>query len=107
MQYIPNDPYLREHRCEYASAVRVLPCSAHGLQLVQDLFKNVRCARPAATCRHHQLRNLESDWGVSRIRTNHILTNGVVGRPADLPQGPAERRSLHQPLHERGHRDVH
>jgi hypothetical protein len=89
-QYIQNDPYLREHRGEYAkrNAVFLPMVKRMDLSLVQDVFKTVRGARHGGQIRL-DITNfgnlLNSDWGVSqRIRQNQILTNAAVNAAGQL-----------------------
>ena len=83
-QYIQNDPYLREHRGEYAkrNAVFLPQVKRMDLSLVQDVFKGTGTGRHGGQIRL-DITNfgnlLNSDWGVSqRIRQNQILTNAGV-----------------------------
>ena len=83
-QYIQNDPYLREHRGEYArrNAVFLPQIKRMDLSLVQDVFKGTGTGRHGGQIRL-DITNfgnlLNSDWGASqRIRQNQILTNAAV-----------------------------
>jgi len=89
-QYIENDPYLREHRGEYAkrNAVFLPMVKRMDLSLVQDVFKAAHGARHGGQIRL-DITNfgnlLNSDWGVSqRIRQNQILTNAAVDAAGKL-----------------------
>jgi hypothetical protein len=88
--YINNDPYLREHRGEYAqrNAVFLPRITRMDLSVVQDVFRSLRGNRHAGQIRL-DIQNfgnlLNSDWGVSqRIRQNQILTNATVGADGRL-----------------------
>ena len=89
-QYIQNDPYLREHRGEYAkrNAVFLPMLKRMDLSLVQDVFKSTGTGKHGGQIRL-DITNfgnlLNSDWGVSqRIRQNQILTNAAVDAAGKL-----------------------
>jgi hypothetical protein len=89
-QYIKNDPYLSEHRGEYArrNAVFLPMVNRMDVSFVQDVFKSVRGTRQGGQVRL-DITNfgnlLNSDWGVSqRLRQNQILTNAAVDAAGKL-----------------------
>jgi hypothetical protein len=89
-QYIQNDPYLRDHRGEYAkrNAVFLPMVNRMDLSLVQDVFKSTGTGKHGGQIRL-DITNfgnlLNSDWGVSqRIRQNQILTNAAVDAAGKL-----------------------
>jgi hypothetical protein len=88
--YINNDPYLREHRGQYAerNAVFFPRTTRIDLSLVQEVFGNVKGTRHGGQIRL-DITNfgnmLNSDWGVSpRLRQNQILTNAAVDAAGKL-----------------------
>jgi len=88
--YINNDPYLSEHRGEYAkrNAVFLPRITRMDLSLVQEVFGSVRGSRQGGQVRL-DIPNfgnvLNSDWGVSRsLRQNQILTNAAVDAAGKL-----------------------
>ena len=83
-QYIQNDPYLREHRGEYAqrNATFLPRITRMDVSVVQEVFRSLGNNRHSGQFRL-DIQNfgnlLNPDWGASqRIRQNQILTNAGV-----------------------------
>jgi hypothetical protein len=88
--YIQQDPYLREHRGEYArrGAIFLPMFNRMDVSVIQDLFTSVSGRRHSAQLRLDILNFgnlLNHDWGVGqRLIQNQILTNPAAdaqGRP--------------------------
>jgi len=97
--YIEQDPYLSEHRGEYAQRGAVfLPMSQWvDFSITQELFRNVRAQRNSIEVRAdflNFLNFLDSDWGVGQrmVTTQPLLVpSSSQGGPADS-QGRAQYR---------------
>ncbi len=97
--YIEQDPYLGEHRGEYAQRGAVfLPMSQWvDFSIAQELFRNVRSQRNSIEVRAdflNFLNFLNSDWGVGQrmVTTQPLLIpSSSQGGPADA-QGRAQYR---------------